>query len=207
MSESQEIDFPGEMGFRLTHVLAEEISKQKIISRALDWMPLGARVIVVKDPVPTKIGSLFLSEQQRDQQQMGTGWIISAGPRAGKYDLAPVGNIRVDDPGKLLGLHVMFGFHAGKVMRFSVFDNEYESEVLAVAPVDIWAVDMNPAGAEIVKEFEEMFAQTRAGEDQAAREVEEEAARKLEDDRAARIVANESEARAAALITGQREEN
>jgi hypothetical protein len=209
VTEPKDIQFKGEVGCRVSHGEAERISKQKIMLRALDWMPLGSRLIVVKDPVPEKIGSIILSINERDMHSMGTGWIIAAGPDAGKIHLAPIGNLAVQDPRDLLGLHVMFGVHAGKVMRFSVFDDsEYKSEILVISPVDVWAIDTNPAGAKMVEEFEEMFAATRAGEEEAAREAEAEAARKIEEDRAAGIAAQEAAARegderAAAIITGQ----
>jgi len=206
--ETTEIEYPGEMGFRLPHDVAERISKQKIMLRTMDWMPLGGRLIVVKDPVPKQIGRIILHPDQRNMNSMGSGWIIAAGPEAGRIPLAPISNMRVENPQDLLGLHIMFGVASGKIMRFSVFDSEYESEIICVSPVDVWAVDMNPAGAEIVKECEDMFAATAAGLEDAAREEEAAAARKIEEDRTASIAAQEDAARegderAAAIITGQ----
>lgn len=131
-------------GFRMAHDKAEHATRQQIITRAFDWVPQGNRIAVVEDQVPDRVGSILIPIETQDVQQMGTGWIISVGPAAGLYQHAAAGNIAPDEeagPEDLLGLHVMYGFHAGKAIRFSIFDGDYDSQIILLAPVDIWMVD------------------------------------------------------------------
>ena len=166
-------------GHTLTHPIAERLADQKIIPRAFDWEPQGSRLLVVVDKVPEKIGQILLTEAQRDMEQMGTGWIIGVGPLAGLTQATALGNVQVDDPLELLGRHVMFGFHTGKAIRFSVFDNDYDSQCLLLAPLDIWMIDFNkdPVGSD--EEYQQAYANTEQGKEDAAAEALADARREL----------------------------
>ncbi len=137
-------------GFRLTQEQAERCTRQKIISRASDWAPQGSRMYVCKDVVDEKAGSIILTEETKELSEKGTGWIVAVGPEAGRvgysgYNTASCGTILAldDNPENLLELHVGFSFFVGKAWRFSQFDDEYDSQIILLAPGDIWAVDMS----------------------------------------------------------------
>jgi len=123
---------------------------------------------VVVDLVPEKVGLILLSEEQQDMQQMGTGYIISCGPMAGLLPNNQIGQVTVRTPEALLGRHVMFGFHSGKAVRFSVFDSDYDSKLLLLAPLDIWMIDMNENSYEFDKEYEQAYVMTKQGIEDAA---------------------------------------
>lgn len=160
-----------ETGFVLAQDIAEAKSGQPIIPRAFEWAPQGSRILVVVDLVPEKIGMIHLSEDQQDMQQMGTGYIISCGPTAGLLPNNQIGQIAVSTPELLLGRHVMFGFHSGKAVRFSVFDSDYDSKLLLLAPLDIWMLDQNPEPFQFDKEYEEAYVMTKQGIEDAAGEA------------------------------------
>lgn len=160
-----------ETGYVLAQDVAEERSGQPIIPRAFEWAPQGGRILVVVDLVPEKIGMIHLSEDQQDMQQMGTGYIISCGPQAGLQINNQIGQVMCDSPEELLGRHVMFGFHAGKAVRFSVFDSDYDSKLLLLAPLDVWMIDQNPEPFQFDKEYEEAYVLTKQGREDAAREA------------------------------------
>jgi hypothetical protein len=157
-------------GFVLAQDVAEEKSGQPIIPRAFEWAPQGGRILVVVDKVPEKIGLIDLTEEAQDMQQMGTGYILSCGPDAGLQLNQQIGQVACDSPEELLGRHVMFGFHSGKAVRFSVFDSDYDSKLLLLAPLDIWMIDQNPEPFQFDKEYEQAYLMTKQGLEDAARE-------------------------------------
>lgn len=174
-----------EIGYVLARDIAEEKSGQPIIPRAFEWAPQGARMLVVVDLVPEKIGLIALTEEQQDMQQMGTGYIISVGPQAGILMNTQIGQVMVTTtPEALLGQHVMFGMHSGKSVRFSVFDSDYDSKLLLLAPLDVWMLDQNPEPYQFDKEYESAYVMTKQG-------IEDAASESLEVDRALLVRENE----------------
>ena len=156
-------------GYILEIPEAESRSGQAIVPRAFEWMPQGSRLLVVVDPVPEKIGMIHLSEEQQDMQQMGTGYIIAVGPMAGLMPNNQIGQVECQAPEDLLGKHIMFGFHAGKAVRFSVFDSDYDSKLLLLSPLDIWMIDINPDPYTFDREFQQAYVLTEQGKEDAAR--------------------------------------
>ena len=134
-----------QLGHRLSQAQAELITGQSIQPRVFDWVPSGGRLLICKDTIPEKIGSIVIPVETHTMTSAGTGWIIACGPEAGLNHLMPIGNLIAEDndPANLLGLHVAFSFAAGKSMRFSLYDSEYDSQVGIYAPSDVFMVDYN----------------------------------------------------------------
>ena len=146
-------------GCKLTHTEAETLTQQHLMPRAFDWGPQGGRILVVVDQVPDRVGSIYLTEEQQDMQQAGTGWIIAVGPDAGHtYSQNTVGAVESDSPEDLLGRHIMFGMARGQAIRFSVFDSDYDSSILLMTPLDIWMIDYSKDPLNADAEFEQAFS-------------------------------------------------
>jgi len=149
----------------LTLEEAEAACNQTIPPQAVVWAPQGNRMIVVRDPVSEKVGKILMTEEHQGLQVMSSGTIIAVGPTAGLESYpGPAGNIRVSHPRNLLGMHVTFGYAAGKAQRYSVYDSEYDTQVVILTPFDIYTVDTRADHWTEQQEFEEAYAQTKQAE-------------------------------------------
>jgi hypothetical protein len=159
--------------------LFHKISGLELPQDAHYQIPQGHRVFIMKDPVPEKLGSIVLTENTRDREQMGTGWVIAAGAMAGSKAHHPGGPI-CNSPEDLLYCHVMLPAYLGKDVRFSIYDREYNCPIVVVTDVDIHAIDYNPDPLGTQERHAAEFARRYEAE-QAAEESEElEARRSLE---------------------------
>ncbi len=164
-------------GHILTHAQAELVTGQSIQPRVFDWIPQGARLLICKDTIPEKIGSIIMPVETNTMTSAGSGWIIGCGPDAGIGHQMPIGNVIVDDndPANLLGLHVSFTFSAGKSMRFSLYDSDYDSQVGIYSPVDVLMVDYNSNPLEADKRSLETWTEREVAQVEADKAPESEA--------------------------------
>jgi len=133
-------------GVQVTLEEANKFTGQNLNPRIFDWMPQGARILMIVDRIAKQAGRIELPDQVVSASVAGTGWIVAAGPLAGTPMATggTVGTILCDHPKDLLGIHTSFGFDRGRTLRFSVLDNDYDSPVLLLAPLDILCVDYHP---------------------------------------------------------------
>ncbi len=182
------LDFLSSNGFLMEQEEAERLVGYPLPDRAFDWVPQGGRILIAKDPVPTMIGSIEIPQASREAESAGTGWIIGVGAMAGLLDDGRGLNIRSETSESLIGLHVSFGFHIGKVVRYSMYDSEYKSECLLLTPMDIWMIDRHPdpkaADAADEKRFLERKEALLVAEREKAAEERVEADGKLAEGRA-----------------------
>jgi len=170
MSHMKLVQHPIHQSHIMNQGLAEEFVGRRLPSRAFQWAPQGSRILIAKDSVPDKVGSILITENQQALESMGTGYIIGVGHMAGMTIQDPrMGNIQANESAEdLMQLHVMFGFAAGKAVRFTIFDSDYASECVLMTPLDIWMVDLaaDPAAADLAAD-EEFFEQQAEARDAA----------------------------------------
>ncbi len=155
----KELQPPIMPGFIAKQATLEDLCQQKILPRAFDWMPQGHRILVLKDKVPEKIGNIVLTEQQQDESKMGTGWVIAVGPLAGvQAEHAPYGPM-CTTPAELLYQHILFGAWSGQDVRFSIYDRDYNCEIVLMTSLDIWMIDEAEDPMALEAQFEEAFRQ------------------------------------------------
>lgn len=100
----------------------------------------GHRVLVAPEPVAERTKGLLYkprSAVEREQLEMGAGWIIAAGPLAGQAESQqhPVGLISqtADD---LLGLHVIYRQYSGINLKTTEEDTEFGGQFALVLLTD-----------------------------------------------------------------------
>ena len=155
-------------GKRLRLETAEALTGRTLNPRIFDYEPQGSRMLVVVDPKITSAGGIEFTEQTSDLMKRGTGFIIAVGPHAGTTQMTAVGNIDVQDCEDLLGLHIMFGAATGKVIKTSVYDDDYGSELLLMNTNDLWLVDTNPRPLQADEEMHQAYMMTKQGQEDAA---------------------------------------
>jgi len=162
-------------GYRMQLIEAEEATQQKLHPRVADWVPQGQRILVVVDKTPEKIGNIILTDQQRSLERSGAGVIIAVGPTAGLVEPpGHAGTIRCSHPTDLIGAHIAFSYSAGKTLRFSRLVGDYDSEIIILTPLDVWAVDMVEDHWAADLDFEAEYRLTKQGEeDEAAAKLAE----------------------------------
>ena len=126
----------------------EAICKQKINPAYFQCEPIGAMILVVEEEVPQQYGRIQLADDpespHRSDGKMGVGYVLAAGPEAGKRsNVINVGPI-VDTPDQLLYLHVIMGSTTGMPIRLSILDTEFRSKVFVMPARDLKAIDHNP---------------------------------------------------------------
>ena len=125
-----------------------ELTGQEIDPNVLTIHPTGNLVHVLLEPPPEEFGLIKIPDTIVNNEKMGVGYIIAAGPRAGHDDYAGLlsGAIGViaEEPEDLLGLHVIFASHAGVPLRVSMMDREFRAPVLIFQSKDMRGVDTNP---------------------------------------------------------------
>ena len=126
-----------------TQGLSDEMEQQlsrKVNPKAYNIYPQGRRIIGVLDPIPERVGHIALPEEYRAREKMGAGIVMSVGPEVGQPAPFP-GAPMLKDPQDLLYEHVVFGMHAGNVLRLDMMDNAYHSGIIVMTDRDIWAID------------------------------------------------------------------
>ncbi len=129
-----------------------ELTGQHIDPNILTVHPTGNMVHVLLEEPPKEYGSIIIPEAERGREQMGVGYIIATGPKAGSLvysEGAPaiigvIGGEGAETSACLLGLHVIFGSHVGMPLRVSMLDREFKASVLVMPSKDIRGVDTNP---------------------------------------------------------------
>lgn len=148
---------------------AEALAKHSITKSAFDWYPQGARMLVLKERVKEKVGSIFISENAQGLQQVGVGWIIGVGPRVGQpMPPGTIGGVECDEPEDMLGQRIVMGMVAGKVVRFTQLDTDYESDFIVLAPIDPWLIWYGDS--EDDEDDEEAYKLSKQGQEDAAGE-------------------------------------
>jgi hypothetical protein len=131
-----------------------ELTGQSVNPEVFTIHPTGNLIHVLLEEEPEEFGSIIIPKTLMGLEQMGVGYIIAAGPMAGSPDYAiaipsPIGVViraggeDINSSG-LLGLHVIFGSHAGAPLRVSLLDREFRAPVLVMQSKDIKGVDTNP---------------------------------------------------------------
>lgn len=106
----------------------------------------GHRLLVAQDKVSEMARGIIhkpKSTVDEEQRSSGSGYIVSVGPLCGQDGAPhPVG-IVCDNPYDLLGKHVYYGMHAGKVFRTDDDDEEYGGKVhlIILTDRDIQGID------------------------------------------------------------------
>ena len=136
--------------------IANQEKLEGIIGRELDEIyfkcsPCGSKLHVVVEKVPEKYGLIETTETYREsaQRAMGVGYIMAAGPLAGKEQPGPVQGVLCNEPADLLYLHVIFGGNVGVPIRISVRHSEFDAEVLAVDCKNILSVIDDPTPLQV----------------------------------------------------------
>ena len=142
---------------RLTHAEMEELTGRSVPPRIADQALQGSRLLVILDPPDEMIGKVVIPETTQALQQKAAGCIVAVGPEAGQTTLANVGNILVEKPEYLLGLRVIFQAGAIRVVKTSVFDDDYKSDVAMISTNDIWMIDCNENPWQADAEFKDAF--------------------------------------------------
>ncbi len=138
-----------------------DLTGQKIDPDILTVHPTGNLIHVLLEKMPKEYGTIILPDTIGRDENMGAGYIIAAGSRAGHNDYAAPGPGAVGviegveeyteeneikwrtGPAQLLSLHVIFGSHTGMPLRVSMMDREFRSAVLVMSAKDIRGVDVN----------------------------------------------------------------
>ncbi len=155
-------------GLRLSHEEAEALTGQQITPRLADMSPQGSRILVVLDAPSETVGRIVMPETVQALQQKAAGFIVAVGPQAGLRQLGAIGNIEAEDPSDLLGLHVIFGLGAIKVIKTSIYDDDYKSQVALITTNDVWMVDASPNPLQADEEFRRSYEMTMQGQDDLA---------------------------------------
>lgn len=121
----------------------EAITGLQVHPKAFDLAPQGARIHVIREPVPEEYGSIQLPEEYRRAETMGIGWVLAVGPLAHLDVPLPFGPI-LDHPSRLLYCKVLMSQTIGSCVRLSVTEREYRSNVVVMTTRDIWSIDFNP---------------------------------------------------------------
>ena len=106
----------------------------------------GRRVLVAPEPVRHKTeGGLWkpTSVREREQMEMGAGWVVAAGPLVGSDHCGHnAGSILCKSPEDLLMRHVIYQVHAGGNLKLSDDDTEFggETAIVVMTDMDIWMV-------------------------------------------------------------------
>ncbi len=136
----------------MTQAAIEQLTGQLVNPLVLSIHPTGNLLHILMEKPPEEYSGIIIPDTlQGSGEQMGVGWIIAAGPRAGHSDYAAsttgvVGVIAGSDvnaPACLLGLHVIVGSHSGMPLRVDMLDREFRSAVLVLPTRDIKGVDTN----------------------------------------------------------------
>jgi hypothetical protein len=109
----------------------EEKLGAKILPEVWDLTFTGELILVVQDLAEAMHkGVLHKPDQvrQREQTEMGSGWIIAVGPQAGQqgHGLYPSGAASTK-PQDLLGRHIIYQMYVGRVLRTDTSDDEWET--------------------------------------------------------------------------------
>lgn len=134
-------------GFIADPIKFRELTGVAVHPKAFDLEPLGSRIVVVQDAVPTDWKGISLPEDVRDREIMGSGWVLSVGDTAGllgRWAVPHPGIPVVESPEALLYRHIYFGQHIGKVIRLSVRDRSYKGALLMMSDRDILCFDHIP---------------------------------------------------------------
>lgn len=136
--------------------IADQSRLEKIVGRELDpfyfkCYPCGSKLHIVVEKVPEKYGMISTTEQYREsaQRAMGVGYVMSAGPLAGKQQPGPIQGVLCDNPEDLLCQHVIFGGNVGIPIRISVRHSEFDAEVLAVDCKNVLSVIDDPTPLQV----------------------------------------------------------
>jgi len=158
----------------LTLEEAEDITRQKIAPRVLDWIPQGTRMLVLEDKKDEKVGSLWMTEEHQSYERPGSGFIIGVGDQCGiTTSPGPAGSFHCNSPSDMLGRHVMFGKSLGKEFQLGVYTGDYESDILFLTPYDIWAIDSAENPHQRDEELSQAYELTKQGqEDKAAAQIQ-----------------------------------
>lgn len=125
---------------------AERLTGRRIHPEIFSIEPTGNLIHVILEQEPEEYGHIILPNIGNNEN-MGVGYIIAAGPVAGDPGYTTVGpgaiGVIAGHPSDLLGLHVIFASHVGSPLRVSMLDREFRAAVLIMSSRDIRAVDQN----------------------------------------------------------------
>jgi len=118
-------------GFTLTPTQQEWLHKQ--LGRDLppevyrDSMT-GHRILVAPKPVSERWGGMLFkprSAQEREQAEMGVGWVVSVGPLVGAAGAPHPTGVLTRHPADLLGRQVIYQQYAGTNIKTNEEDTEF----------------------------------------------------------------------------------
>jgi len=119
---------------RLAEKLGRELSPE-----IWEHQLAGHRVLIVPEPVAERTKGLLYkprSAVEREQMEMGAGWVIAVGPLVGAPGAPhPVG-VCCDDPRDLLGRHVLYRSFSGVNLKTSEEDHEFGGQFALIVLTD-----------------------------------------------------------------------
>jgi co-chaperonin GroES (HSP10) len=134
MTVSRGQTLPPERRAALHAKLGRELSPE-----VYDLILTGHRVLVVPEPVSERTKGLLYKPRsaiEREQLEMGAGWVIAVGPLAGQLGAPhPVG-AHCDHPADLLGRRVLFKAYSGVNLRTSEEDTEFGGQYALLVLTD-----------------------------------------------------------------------
>lgn len=119
-----------EEGFALDENLRPRLHEalgRELPTAIYEGYPPGHRCVVAPEPTSEKFGLLYKarSTMDREQLEMGAGWIVAVGPRFGAPGAPhPVGMV-CSDPREALGRHVYFRSFSGVNLKTTLEDTEF----------------------------------------------------------------------------------
>jgi hypothetical protein len=131
-------------------LVAEITGRDDIPPAVFKQEPQGAKILVLLDRPPETFGGVVeLPKSYKELAFIGAGLVVAAGPQAGQDVILRDGFVsRPPYPGgplchasQLLYRHVSFQAHCGTALRFSVMDERYEADVVAMCCRDIATID------------------------------------------------------------------
>ena len=140
------------MGIVMGHVHSDKVAIEKALKRTLDpdifsLCLTGRRVLVGLDKAEDMASGLIHKPRtvvDKEQSEMGSGWIIAVGPQVGEPDSMPPGGLMCSSPEEALGLHIYFQMWAGKTFRTDDADGEWagKDSLVIMTDRDVMAWDL-----------------------------------------------------------------
>lgn len=134
-------------GYSIDPALFEPILGRELDPRVYQLDLLGHRLLIARDTAEELHKGLIAippAVAEREQWETGAGWVVAVGPFVGQGGSPhPVGLV-CGHPKDVLGKHVFFFAHAGKVFKTDRSEGEFTAGLVILTDRDIQAVDKNP---------------------------------------------------------------
>lgn len=134
--------------------LLERATGRRVHPAVYTLEPQGARLVVVLDPPPERLGAIVVPDDIQQKEPMGSGIVAAVGALVGK----PTGHpgAPMCEPAALLYRHIYFGMWAGKFVALPYLGLDVDREISSSPVVlltdrDVHFIEWYPPSVHIVE--------------------------------------------------------